>query len=147
MILFTIHDLFTMNVIWWEWEKNPKYNKTKKRNQGKDFPRLVALLSPCLRSGGRLFASVRKYRKQAEPTLGGRGTQAEWVKKQYRVGYNMHQFVFGQKRKVFSMNEIRTEPPFPCDYETSRNGFCKYVMTSTPESERVFKSHKLHSKN
>ena len=47
-----INGLFTMNIIWWEWEK--KYNKTKKiRNQGK-IPRLVALPFPRLQ--GRLEA-------------------------------------------------------------------------------------------
>ena len=86
MILFAIYDLFIMNVIWWEWEKNTKYNKTKKRNQGKDFPRLVALPSPRQRNGGRLFSDNRKHRKQAGPTLGGRGIQAKWDKKKYRVG-------------------------------------------------------------
>ena len=44
---------------------------TKRRNQGKDFPRLVALPSHRLRNGGKLFSGVRKHRKQAEPTLGG----------------------------------------------------------------------------
>ena len=38
------------------------------------------------------------------------------------------------------------EPPFPCYYVTSRNGYCKCVMTSMAESKRVFKNHKLHSK-
>ena len=51
--------------------KNPKYNKMKNENQGKDFPRLVTLPSPSLRNGGRLFSGVRK---QAEPTLGGEGS-------------------------------------------------------------------------
>ena len=40
MILFTIYDLFTMNVIWWGSEKKPEYNKTKCENQGK-IPRLL----------------------------------------------------------------------------------------------------------
>ena len=30
MILFTIYDLFTMNVIWWEWKKKRK-NETKEK--------------------------------------------------------------------------------------------------------------------
>ena len=47
--------------------------KIEKRNQGKDFPRLVALPSPRLQNGGRLFSGVRKHRKQTGPTLGGRG--------------------------------------------------------------------------
>ena len=39
MILFTIYDLFTMNVIWWEWEKKTtKYNKTKNETKEKIFP-------------------------------------------------------------------------------------------------------------
>ena len=45
------------------------------------------------------------------------------------------------------MNEMHAEPPFPCDYVTSRNGYCKRVMTSTAESKRVFNNHKLHTKN
>ena len=58
MILYTICDLFTMNFVWWEWEKNAK---TKEKF------RLVALPSPRLRNGGRLFSGLRK---QAGPTLG-----------------------------------------------------------------------------
>ena len=42
------------------------------------------------------------------------------------------------------MNEMHAEPPFPCDYVTSRNGYCKHIMTSMAESKRVFKNHKLH---
>ena len=48
----------------------------KRRNQRKDFPRLVAFPSPRLQNGGRLFSGVRKHRKQVGPTLGGRGTLA-----------------------------------------------------------------------
>ena len=47
--------------------------KTEKRNQGKDFPRLVDLPSHRLRNGGRLFSGVRI---QAGPTLVGRGILA-----------------------------------------------------------------------
>ena len=44
-------------------KKTPKYkNKNKEK-----IPRLVNLLSP------RLFSSARKHRKQAGPTLSGRG--------------------------------------------------------------------------
>ena len=41
-----------------------------------------------------------------------------------------------ESEKVFSMKEIHTEPPFPCDY--IRNGYCKHVITSTTKSKRVF---------
>ena len=34
---------------------------------------------------------------------------------------------------------MHAESPFPCDYITSRNGYCKRVMTSTAESKRVLK--------
>ena len=37
-----------------------------------------------------------------------------------------------------SINEMHTEPPFLYDYVTSRNSYCKGVMTSTAESKRVF---------
>ena len=57
--------LFTMNMY-----DRDRRKKPKKRNHGKDFPRLVALPSPRQRNGGRLFSGVRKHRKQAEPTLG-----------------------------------------------------------------------------
>ena len=56
----------------------------------------------------------------------------------------MHQVGFGPERKVFSMNEMHVELPFPCVYVTSRNGNCKRVKTSTAESKRVLKNHKLH---
>ena len=36
MVLFTNYDLFTMNFIWWEWEKTPEMRWNEKcRNQGK----------------------------------------------------------------------------------------------------------------
>ena len=58
----------------------------------------------------------------------------------------MHQVGFGQKREVFSMNEIHTEPPFPCDY--IRNGYCKHAITLTAESKFIFfLNYKLHTKN
>ena len=41
-------------------------------------------------------------------------------------------------REVFSMNEMYVEPPFLCDYVTSRNGYCKRVITLTTESKCVF---------
>ena len=56
----------------------------------------------------------------------------------------MHQVGFGRERKFFSMNEMHAEPPLPYDYATSRNGYCKRVMTSTAESKRVFKNHKMY---
>ena len=59
----------------------------------------------------------------------------------------MHQVGFGRKWKVFSMIEMHVEPAFLCDYVTSRNDYCKCVMTSTTKSKRVFKNHKLHTKN
>ena len=37
------------------------------------------------------------------------------------------------------MNEMHVETPFPCDYITSRNGYCKCIMTSTAEDKHVFK--------
>ena len=51
----------------------------------------------------------------------------------------MHPVGFGRERKVFSMNEMHLESAFPCDYITSRNGYCKRVMTSKAESKRVLK--------
>ena len=39
--------------------------------------------------------------------------------------------------KVFSINEMHAESSFPCDYITSRNGYCKHVMTSTTKSKCV----------
>ena len=33
---------------------------------------------------------------------------------------------------------IHAEPPFPCDYVTSRNGYCKCVIILTAESKHVF---------
>ena len=56
----------------------------------------------------------------------------------FRPRRNMHQVGFGRKREVFSMKEIHAEPPFPCDYVTSRNGYCKRVITSMAESKHVF---------
>ena len=39
VIFFTIYGLFTMKIIWWEWEKkNPKYNKTKSEIKEKNSP-------------------------------------------------------------------------------------------------------------
>ena len=34
---------------------------------------------------------------------------------------------------------MHVESPFPCGYVTSRNGYCKRIMTSTAESKRVLK--------
>ena len=48
----------------------------------------------------------------------------------------MHKVWFGREQKVFSMNEMHVELPFPCDYITSRNSYCKRVVTSTAESKR-----------
>ena len=54
------------------------WNVIKRKNaktKEKKSP-LVALLSHRLWNGGRLFSGVWKYRKQAGPTLGGRGILA-----------------------------------------------------------------------
>ena len=51
-------------------EKPRNIQKTKQREKN---PRLVAFPSPLLRSGGQLFSGVPKHRKQAGPTLSGRG--------------------------------------------------------------------------
>ena len=59
---------------------------------------------------------------------------------------SIHPFACSQE--VFSMNEIHVEPPFPCDYVTSRNIYCKRVITSTAESKcTFFLNHKLYTKN
>ena len=50
------------------------------------------------------------------------------------------------KSYIFNMNEMHAEPPFPYDYITSRNGYCKPIMISMAESKHVFKNHKLHQK-
>ena len=70
MILFTIYGLFTKMLYDGEGRKTPKYTKDETKEK---IPRLVALPIPRLRSGGRLFSSARKHRKQAGPTLSGRG--------------------------------------------------------------------------
>ena len=36
------------------------------------------------------------------------------------------------------MNEMHVEPPFPCHYVTSRNSYCKCIITSMAESKHVF---------
>ena len=60
----------------------------------------------------------------------------------------MDQVGFSRNREVFSINEMPAEQPLLCDYVTSRNGYCKRVITSMAESKRVFKkNHKLHTKN
>ena len=48
----------------------------KKTNQGKDFPRLVALPAPRQQNRGRLFSGFRNHWKQAGLTLSGRGILA-----------------------------------------------------------------------
>ena len=45
----------------------------EKKNEMKKISRLVALPSPLLWYGGRLFSGVQERRKQAGPTLSGRG--------------------------------------------------------------------------
>ena len=70
MILFTIYDLFTMNVYDEDGRKTPKYIKRKPR---KKFPVWLPSHSLVYENGGRLFSCVRKHRKQAGPTLDGTG--------------------------------------------------------------------------
>ena len=65
--------LFTK--MWWEWEK-----KTEKETKEKN-PRLITLPSPLLRYGVRLFSGIRERRKQAGPTLSGRGSKFYRTKK------------------------------------------------------------------
>ena len=72
MTLFTVYNLFTMNIYDGNGRKTPKYVQTKTKEK---IPHLVALPYPRLRkNGGRLFSGVRKHRKQAGPTLGGTGS-------------------------------------------------------------------------
>ena len=33
-----------------------------------------------------------------------------------------------------------------CNYVTSRNGYCKRIMTLTSESKHIFRNHKVHEK-
>ena len=42
------------------------------------------------------------------------------------------------------MKEMHVEPLFLCDFITSKNGYCKHIMTSMTKSKHVFKNHKLH---
>ena len=70
MILFTIYGLFTKMLYDGDGRKSPKYTKDETKEK---IPRLVALPSSRLRSEGRLFSGVQKHRKQAGPTLSGRG--------------------------------------------------------------------------
>ena len=67
---------------WWFIYKNVIYdgdgrkktrNAKEKTNNKETITRLVALPSPRLRNGGRLFSGVWKHQKQAGPTLSGRG--------------------------------------------------------------------------
>ena len=51
-----------------------KTQNTIKRNQGKDFPRLVALPSPRLRNGGRLFSGIRNTENKSDLPLVGEGS-------------------------------------------------------------------------
>ena len=71
-----------------EWEKN--FEIYKRRNKWKKFPVwLLSLSYPRLRSGGWLFSGDRKHRKQAGPTLSGRGFLILLGKKKDRVGRGM----------------------------------------------------------
>ena len=67
MILFSIYDLFTMNVYDRDGRKTPKYIKRKPR---KKLSVWLPSHPPVYENGGWLFSGVRK---QAGPTLGGMG--------------------------------------------------------------------------
>ena len=43
------------------------------------------------------------------------------------------------KNKVFSMYEMHAESSYLGDYVTSRNGYCKHIMTSMAESKSILK--------
>ena len=63
MILFTIYDLFTMNVYDGNGRKPPKnIQKYESENKGKDFPFGCPPIP-------RMFSGVRKLRKKARPTI------------------------------------------------------------------------------
>ena len=47
--------------------------KTLKYENKEKIPHLITIPSPRLQNGGRLFSGARKHRKQAGPTLSGRG--------------------------------------------------------------------------
>ena len=88
MILFTIYGLFTKMLYDGDGRKTLKYTKDETKEK---IPRLVTLPSPLLWIGGRLFSGVRKYRKQAGPTLSRRGFLIKKKKKKGkgRVGRGM----------------------------------------------------------
>ena len=55
-------------------EKNPEMQQNEpKRKSRKNSPLFALPSPPRLRNGGRLFSGVQKHRKQAGPTLSGRG--------------------------------------------------------------------------
>ena len=68
---------YLQNVVCWGWEKKP-------RNE--NITRLVALPSPLLRYGARLFSGVRERRKQAGLTLSGRGIWSKGKKEKAGSG-------------------------------------------------------------
>ena len=70
MNLFTICDLFIMNVYDGDERKNPEIY-TKRKPRKKSRVRLPSHRHVYEKNGGRLFSGVRK---QAGPTLGGTGT-------------------------------------------------------------------------
>ena len=60
----------------------------------------------------------------------------------------MYPVWLGRKWNISNMNEMQSEPRLSCDYVTSRNSYCKRVITSTSESKRVFfLNHKLQTQN
>ena len=70
MILFTVYDIFTVDMMG-VGEKTPKqhiYTKNKEKNPPFGFPPIP----PSIKLEADCF-SGRKYRKQAGPTLGGAG--------------------------------------------------------------------------
>ena len=62
MILFTICDLFTMNLYDGNGRKTPKYIQMKTKEK---FPVWLPSHPPIYENGGQLFSDVRKHQKQA----------------------------------------------------------------------------------
>ena len=65
-----------MNIKLWEWEREKKWNTIKRKEiPWKKFPVWMPSHSPIYEMETD-FSGVRKHRKQAGPTLGGRGILA-----------------------------------------------------------------------
>ena len=97
MILFTIYRLFTKMLYDGDGRITGNIQKTKQRKK----IHVWLLYHPRrLRSGDRLFSSVRKHRKQSGPTLSGRGFLIEWGKKKDRVGRVYEQLIAGNMNFV-----------------------------------------------